>query len=48
MEGVTVVDPGGFPAEMVSCVKETLGYAPFHAHDQRDGMDFSFPVRFDF
>ena len=48
VDSVEVLDGGGFPAEMVRCVKETIGYAPFPAHDQPDGMLFDYPVRLSF
>ena len=48
VDAVEVLDGGGFPADMVRCVKETIGYAPFPAHDQPDGMVFEYPVRLSF
>ena len=48
VDSVEVLDGGGFPAEMVRCVKDTIGYAPFPAHDQPDGMVFDYPVRLSF
>jgi hypothetical protein len=48
VDTVEVLDGGGFPAEMVRCVKETIGYTPFPAHDQPDGMVFDYPVRLSF
>jgi hypothetical protein len=48
VDTVEVLDGGDFPAEMVRCVKETIGYTPFPAHDQPDGMVFDYPVRLSF
>jgi len=48
VDTVEVLDGGGFPADMVRCVKETIGYTPFPAHDQPDGMVFDYPVRLSF
>jgi hypothetical protein len=48
VDTVEVLDGGGFPSDMVRCVKETIGYAPFPAHDQPDGMVFEYPVRLSF
>jgi hypothetical protein len=45
---VRVLDDGGLPAEMVSCVQDTLRFAPFPPHDQPDGYTFGFPLRFSF
>lgn len=45
---VEVVDAGGLPPEMVSCVRETLGYVPFPAHDMPDGYTFEYPLTFAF
>jgi hypothetical protein len=48
VDTVEVLDGGGFPSDMVRCVKETIGYTPFPAHDQPDGMVFDYPVRLSF
>ena len=48
VDTVEVLDGGGFPPDMVRCVKETIGYTPFPAHDQPDGMVFDYPVRLSF
>ena len=48
VDSVEVLDGGGFPTDMVRCVKETIGYTPFPAHDQPDGMVFDYPVRLSF
>jgi hypothetical protein len=48
VDTVEVLDGGEFPAEMVRCVKDTIGYTPFPAHDQRGGMVFEYPVRLSF
>lgn len=41
---VTLVDDGGLPAELVACVRDTLRYAAFPAHDMPDGFTFGYPV----
>lgn len=43
---VRLVDGGGLPGEMLSCVRDTLGYVPFPAHDMPDGFTFAYPVTF--
>jgi hypothetical protein len=48
VSSVEVTDAGGFPADVVACVRDTIGYAPFPAHDQTEGMVFDYPVRIDF
>jgi hypothetical protein len=48
VDTVEVLDGGAFPPEMVACVKETIGFTPFPAHDQPDGMVFDYPVRLSF
>jgi len=45
---VRVVDDGGLPPAMVSCVPETLMYADFPAHDLPDGEVFGYPLSFSF
>lgn len=45
---VRMLDSGGLPADMVSCVRETLRYAEFPAHDIPDGFTFAYPLTFDF
>lgn len=45
---VTVVDGGGLPPEMVACVRETLYYTPFPAHDLPNGEVFEYPLTFRF
>lgn len=41
---VVLVDDGGLPAPLVSCVRDTLRYVPFPAHDMPDGFTFGYPV----
>jgi hypothetical protein len=48
VDTVEVLDGGSFPPDMVRCVKETIAYTPFPAHDQPDGMVFEYPVRLSF
>lgn len=43
---VAVNDPGGLPSEVVDCVKSTLRYAEFPAHDMPDGYEFEYPLTF--
>ena len=45
---VRVSDPGGLPEDLVTCVRETLTYAEFPAHDLPDGYTFTYPVTFTF
>lgn len=45
---VTVIDPGSFPADMVSCVADVLRYAGFPSHDTETGFAFDYPLRFAF
>lgn len=45
---VDVTDDGGMPADMVACVRDTLRYTPFPAHDMPDGYTFGYPLRFRF
>lgn len=44
VKAVTLVDDGGLPGPLVSCVRDTLGYAPFPPHDMPDGFTFGYPV----
>jgi murein DD-endopeptidase MepM/ murein hydrolase activator NlpD len=44
VSAVSVIDDGGLPAELVGCVRETLRYAAFPAHDMPDGFTFGYPV----
>lgn len=44
---VRVVDGGGLPGDMLSCVRDTLRYVAFPAHDMPDGFTFSYPMTFD-
>jgi len=41
---VSVLDPGGIEGGMVECMRTTLGYVSFPAHDMPDGMTFQYPV----
>jgi hypothetical protein len=41
-----VEDDGGMDPTLVACIKETLAFAPFPAHQLPDGMDFRYPVVF--
>lgn len=45
--GVEVEDDGGMPEEAIACVRDTLRYAPFPAHDMPDGYRFDYPLRFE-
>jgi len=45
---VRAIDEGGLPPAMVSCVRRTLMYADFPAHDLPDGETFGYPLRFSF
>jgi hypothetical protein len=47
VSAVGIEDDGGLPDAVVSCVRETLGYAPFPAHDMPDGYAFDYPLRFE-
>jgi len=44
--GVRVQDDGGLDTTLVSCVADTLRYAPFPAHDLPDGETFGYPMVF--
>jgi hypothetical protein len=43
---VEVGDPGGLPSGVVECVKDTLRFAEFPAHDMPDGYEFEYPLTF--
>ena len=43
---VRVQDDGGLDASLVTCVSDTLRYAPFPAHDLPDGETFGYPMVF--
>ena len=43
---VRVTDDGGLDASLVSCITDTLRYAPFPAHDLPDGETFGYPMVF--
>lgn len=42
--GVVVQDGGGVPSDELACIVETVGYAPFPAHDMPDGYGFTWPI----
>jgi hypothetical protein len=44
---VSVSDSGGMDADLVACVKDTLRYTGFPAHDMPDGFSFGYPMRFE-
>lgn len=44
---VSVSDSGGMDAGLVACVKDTLRYTGFPAHDMPDGFSFGYPMRFE-
>lgn len=46
VSGVDVVKNPGWSGEVVSCVQEVLGYAPFPAHALPDGDVFGYPLSF--
>lgn len=46
VQSVQVKDSGGLDAGLVSCVSDTLRYAPFPAHDLPDGETFGYPMVF--
>ena len=41
---VSVLDAGGLESQTVECMRTTLLYVPFPAHDMSDGMTFQYPV----
>jgi murein DD-endopeptidase MepM/ murein hydrolase activator NlpD len=46
VDRVRVQDAGGLDAALVTCITETLRYAPFPAHDLPDGETFGYPMVF--
>ena len=42
---VEVRDAGDWPGELIECMAETVGYAPFPAHDLPDGDWLVYPLR---
>ncbi len=46
VSGVEVVDDGGLPGELVSCVPDVLAYGAFDSHDLPDGETFEYPLSF--
>jgi hypothetical protein len=43
---VAVTDPGGLDQGLVECVKDTMRFAEFPAHDLPDGYEFEYPLTF--
>jgi hypothetical protein len=41
---VSVLDDGGLSGSDVDCMRSTLSYVGFPAHDMPDGMTFQYPV----
>ena len=41
---VVVLDSGGLKLQTVECMRTTLAYVAFPAHDMPDGMTFQYPV----
>ena len=41
---ISVEDSSGLTGDLVSCVVDTLSYAPFPAHDTPDGAAFIYPM----
>ncbi len=41
-----LVQSGGAPTRVVSCIEQTLKYASFPAHAQPDGFTFQYPIHF--
>ena len=41
---ISVLDAGGLAPQTVECMRTTLFYVPFPAHDMPDGMTFQYPV----
>jgi len=46
VSAVRVQKDGGLDAALVSCITDTLRYAPFPAHDLPDGETFTYPMVF--
>lgn len=46
VSAVQVQKDGGLDAALVSCITDTLRYAPFPAHDLPDGETFTYPMVF--
>ena len=44
VKDVSVLDSGGLASQSVECMRTTLFYVPFPAHDMPDGMTFQYPV----
>lgn len=44
---VRALDGGGLPSSLGACVRQTLRYAEFPAHDMPDGFTFSYPLEID-
>lgn len=45
---VALLDGGGVPSAVSSCVTQTIGYASFPAHGTPGGVTFQYPMRFTF
>lgn len=48
VEGVAVQVTENLDASLISCVSEMMHYAPFPAHDTPSGVQFLYPMQFDF
>ena len=48
VHSVRVQDAGPFSDQFADCVRDTLLYASFPAHDYPDGYPFDYPLRFSF
>lgn len=46
VDAVNIQDGGGMAPAFLSCIQDTLRYAPFPAHDLPDGETFGYPLRF--
>lgn len=46
--GVGLLDSGGVPASVTTCVTRTLDYAEFPAHGLTGGVTFQYPMKFTF
>lgn len=48
VQRVTIQDAGPYSQSFADCVKDTLRFASFPAHDFPDGYPFDYPLRFSF
>ena len=48
VQRVTINDAGPYSQSFADCVRETLHFASFPAHDFPDGYPFDYPLRFSF